>query len=39
MLVVEKTEGMPEEEVTKIKDLLTETGAVEVNESNVDYED
>ncbi|MBT3175150.1 MAG: DUF3341 domain-containing protein [Lentimicrobiaceae bacterium] len=39
VLVVEKTEGMPEEEVTKIKDLLTETGAVEVNESNVDYED
>ena len=38
VIVVEKTEGMSSGELDKIKSLLTESGAVEVNESHVDYE-
>jgi len=38
VIVIEKTETMDSDELKKIKSLLTETGAVEVNESDVDYE-
>lgn len=38
VIVIEKTDGMEAAELKKIKSLLSETGAVEVNESDVDYE-
>ena len=38
VIVIEKSEDMDESELKRIKSLLTETGAVEVNESDVDYE-
>jgi len=37
-LLIEKTEDMDDNELKKIKSLLTETGASEVSESDVDYE-
>ncbi len=39
VIVIEKTEGMSSGELDKIKSLLIESGAVEVNESYVDYEE
>jgi ActD protein len=38
VIVIEKTELMDIDEITRIKNLLTETGAVEINESDVEYE-
>lgn len=38
VIVVEKTGDMDDAGLEKIKSLLRETGAVEVNESDVDYE-
>lgn len=38
VIVIEKTESMDSDELKKIRSLLTETGAVEINESDVDYE-
>ena len=38
VIVIEKTEEMDNDELKKIKSLLTETGAVEINESDVEYE-
>ncbi len=38
VIVIEKSTDMDDAELKKIKSLLTETGAVEVNESNVEYE-
>lgn len=38
VIVIDKPEGMSSDELDKIKSLLTESGAVEVNESSVDYE-
>ncbi len=38
VIVVEKTDSMDDNEVSRIKDLLSGTGAVEVNESDIDYE-
>ena len=37
-ILIEKTPGMEEAEVKKIQDLLTKTGAVEVKDSNVEYD-
>ncbi len=39
VVVVEKTEDMGEDQVNKIRKLLTESGAVEVNESDVEYDE
>ncbi len=39
VIVVETNDGMDNDELKKIKSILTDTGAVEVNESDVDYED
>ncbi len=38
VIVIEKTVNMDNDDFKRIKTLLTETGAVEVNESDVDYE-
>tara|TARA_Y100000031_G_C8205379_1_gene378396 strand:- start:30 stop:557 length:528 start_codon:yes stop_codon:yes gene_type:complete len=38
VIVIEKTDSMGDDELNKIKSLLTESGAVEVNISYVDYE-
>lgn len=38
VVVVEKTDNMDEVQINKIKTLLKDNGAVEVNESEVDYE-
>lgn len=38
VVVVEKDENMDEGQITKIKTLMKENGAVEINESEVDYE-
>ena len=38
VIVIEKTKEMDDNELKKIKSLLTETGALEVSESDVDYE-
>ncbi len=39
VVVVEKPSDISSDELTKIKSIFIETGAVEVNESDVDYED
>lgn len=39
VIVIEKTEDMSIDELHKIKSLLTESGATEVNESKIDFED
>ena len=38
VIVIEKIDSMDNEELKKIKSILTDSGAVEVNESDVDYE-
>ena len=38
VIVIEKTVNMDNDDFKRIKTLLTETGAVEVNESDVEYE-
>lgn len=38
VIVIEKTDNMGDDELNRIKSLLTESGAVEVNISYVDYE-
>ena len=38
-ILIEKTPGMKEAEVKKIQDLLTKTGAIEVIDSKVEYDD
>ncbi|MFK5857273.1 MAG: DUF3341 domain-containing protein, partial [Bacteroidota bacterium] len=38
VIVIEKSESMDNDELKKIKSILTESGAVEINESDVDYE-
>lgn len=38
VIVIEKDDDMDSAELSKIKSVLTETGAVEINESDVDYE-
>ncbi len=38
VIVVETNDGMDNDELKKIKSILTDAGAVEVNESDIDYE-
>ncbi len=37
-ILIEKTPGMKDAEVKKIQDLLTKTGAIEVKDSDVEYD-
>jgi hypothetical protein len=38
-ILIEKAPGMKEAEVKKIEELLTKTGAIEVLDSKVEYDD